>query len=105
MRLTCSLCVLSADLALPVLSIEILEIPGQSLTPMKLCGEIDWRDVRMVLVLLDLLLHGRVDKVQSCCASLMAEAEGEKKWDRLTDKMVTAMSNTTFLSFALCNYE
>lgn len=63
LRLTCSLCVLSADLALPVLSIEVLEVPGQGLAPVKLCGEIDWGDVRMVLVLLNLLLHGRVDEV------------------------------------------
>ena len=54
---------LSADLTLPVLSIEVLEVPDQGLAPVQLCWEIDWGDVRMVFVLLDLLLEGRVDKV------------------------------------------
>lgn len=51
-------CVLSVDLALPVLSIEELQVPGQGLAPVQLCGEIDWGDVRVVSVLLNLLLHG-----------------------------------------------
>ena len=58
LRLTCSLCVLYADLALPVLSIEVLQVSGQGLTPVQLCGEIDRGDVRVVSVLLNLLLHG-----------------------------------------------
>lgn len=52
------LCVLYADLALPVLSIEVLQVPGQGLTPVQLCGEVDWGDVRVVSVLLNFLLHG-----------------------------------------------
>jgi len=70
--------VLSAHLTLPVLSMEVLQVTGQGLTPVQLCREIDWSYVRMVFVLLNLLLHGRVDKVQRRCASLTTYEEGEK---------------------------
>lgn len=68
---------LSADLALPVLSIEVLEVLGQGLAPVQLCREIDRGNVRMVFILLNLLLHGCIDKVQSCCAPLATETVRE----------------------------
>lgn len=54
---------LPTDLVFPVFSIEILKVLGQGLMPVQLYGEIDWSDMMMVFVLLNLLLHSRVDKI------------------------------------------
>lgn len=66
-------------LVLPVLSIKILQVSGQSFTAMQLYWKIDWSNVRVIFVLLHLLFHSRVDEVQSCCPSLKTQREREKK--------------------------
>lgn len=53
-------CGRDADLTLPVLAVEELQIPSQSVAPVELVREVERGKMRMLFVPLDLLFHGGV---------------------------------------------
>lgn len=65
----------AADLALPIRTVEILQVAGQGFMAVQLCREIQGGELGVVLIPLDLLLHGRVCVVK--CNS--AKLKGGKK--------------------------